>query len=398
MEEVEFEVVAGTLPTVAILFTHFAPYHIDRIEAAAARLKGRARVLGVECASGEDTYSWEPKRETCEADYLTLFPGRKYEDIGRLERLIAYAEKLRHCEWVLSGIPWSDVDIVALSWRRRAKGRKMVAMSCSKFDDKPRNLVREQVKSKLLQGYSSAIVAGPRQRDYLMFLGFDEADILPGYNTLSVERVRQQAPFEPVAWADRPFTYVGRLVGKKNLPTLLEGYRRYAAAAGKGARRLMLVGDGPLRGELETLAETLGIANCVTFAGATDSAGVSAQLSRALALCLVSTEEQWGNVVNEAVALGIPSITSPNVGAGDALVRSGVSGHVVEPASPESIARAMAATASSEANWVELSRAASEHTWLADAARFADAVEMLVDPENGPAADIERFWQECEVG
>ncbi|MEZ5679998.1 MAG: glycosyltransferase [Erythrobacter sp.] len=398
MEEAEDEHGEGGLPTIAILFTHFAPYHIDRIEAAAARMRGRARVVGVECASAENTYDWEAKRETGEAEYLTLFPGRKYEDIGRLERLNAYAERLRHCEWLLSGIPWSEPDMVALSWRRRAKGRNIVAMTCSKFDDKPRNLMREQVKGKLLQGYSSAIVAGPRSRDYLRFLGFDEGVILPGFNTLSVERIRSQATKEAVAWESRAFTYVGRLVGKKNLPTLLEGYWRYLAVVPDEGRRLVLVGDGPMRPELEALAQRLGIAEKVDFTGPTDSAGVSAHLSRALALCLVSTEEQWGNVVNEAVALGIPSIVSANVGARDALVRGGVSGHVVEATSPGSIARAMIATAASEAQWQAMSKAASGRGWMADAARFADAVEALVDPQAAPVGDIERFWRACESG
>ena len=397
MSEGEDKHKEGEMPALAILFTHFAPYHIDRIEAAAARLKGRVRVLGVECASAEETYDWEARRPTSEAEYLTLFPGRNYEDIGRLERLTAYAEQLRHCEWLLSGIPWSEPDMVALSWRRRAKGRNIVAMTCSKFDDKPRNLMREQVKGKLLQGYSSAIVAGTRSRDYLRFLGFDEGVILPGYNSLSVERIRAQAPQREVAWEGRAFTYVGRLVGKKNLPTLLEGYRRYLGDTPANARDLVLVGDGPMRGELEAMAASLGIAERVEFAGQTDSAGVSAHLSRALALCLVSTEEQWGNVVNEAVALGIPSIVSANVGARDALVRGGVSGHVVDAASPGSIARAMSATAASESNWQAMSRAASERAWLADAERFADAVELLVDPKHGPVGQVERFWKECET-
>ncbi|WP_324827977.1 glycosyltransferase [Qipengyuania zhejiangensis] len=387
----------GGLPTIAILHTHFAPYHIDRIEAAAERLHGRARVIGVECAGAERTYDWEAKRATSHAEYRTLFPDRVYDDIGRLERLTAYAGALRHCALVLSGIPWSEPDIVALSWRRRAKGRQIVAMTCSKFDDKPRNLMREQVKARLLAGFSAALVAGPRQRDYLRFLGFDDKAILPGYNTLSMDRIRGLAPSGSPAWNDRAFTYVGRLVPKKNLATLIEGYRRYVAQTGDGARRLVMVGDGPQRMELEQFVRDQGLAGHVEFAGQRDSAGVAAQLSRALALCLVSTEEQWGNVVNEAVALGIPAIVSTNVGARDALVRGGATGHVVEASSPGSIARAMVATASDETAWNALSAASGERAWLADCDRFADAVELLFDPLAGQAAaNVEQFWDLCE--
>lgn len=396
MNEVEDSRGEGGLPAVAILFTHFAPYHIDRIEAATARLKGRARILGVECASAEDTYDWEARRATREAEYLTLFPGRKYEDIGRLERLTAYAGAMRHCDLVLSGIPWSEPDIVALSWRWRARGRRIVAMTDSKFDDRPRNLVAEQVKARLLAGFSGAMVSGLRQRDYLRFLGFEDKPVLPGYGTLSVDRIEQQAGDEATDWSERPFVYAGRLVPKKNLATLLAGYARYAEEAGQNARRLVMVGDGEQRSELENHAVALGVGENVDFIGWHDSFGVSRQLARALALCLVSVEEQWGLVVNEAIALGTPAIVSHNVGARDALVRGGINGHVVEAGSPASIARAMAAVASNEAAWLDMQEAALSRRWMADSERFAEAVEMLVDPAAGPSDNIERFWHECE--
>ena len=386
----------GGLPKVAILFTHFAPYHIDRIEAAAARLKGRARVLGVECASAEDTYDWEARRSTSEAKYVTLFPDRKYENIGRLERLTAYAAAMRHCDLVLSGVPWSEPDIVALSWRWRARGRRIVAMTDSKFDDKPRNLMAEQVKARLLAGFSGAMVSGLRQRDYLRFLGFDDKPVLPGYGTLSVDRIAAQAGQQEIDWSERPFVYAGRLVAKKNLATLLAGYARYATEAGPGARRLVFVGDGEQRGDLEAHAQGLGVRDAVDFVGWHDSAGVARHVTRAIALCLVSVEEQWGLVVNESVALGIPAIVSHNVGARDALVRGGVNGHVVEAGSPASIAKAMKAIASDEDGWNAMSAATLQRRWLADSGRFADAVEMLVDPGAGAAESIARFWEECE--
>lgn len=387
------------LPQVAILFAHFAPYHIDRIEAVARRLKGRAHVLGVEAADASHEYCWEPARRFEHARHVTLFPGRVYEEVSRLERLTAYARTMRGCDLVLSGIPYSHPDVVALAWRWKARGRRIMAMTDSKFDDKPRNLLREQVKSRLLAAYDGAVVAGVRQRAYLEFLGFDKRPILPGYDTLSVERIRALASETSIAWRDRPFTYVGRFVGKKNLPTLIEGYARYVADAGKEARKLVLVGDGQQGSELEELVGARGLSQLVEFAGNHDSVGVARRLSQALALCLVSTEEQWGLVVNEAVALGIPAIVSAPVGARDALVRSGETGHVIDPHSPADIARAMSALGSDEARWHATANAARERSWLADADRFADSVEMLIDPGAlQAAANIERFWQMCERG
>ena len=385
------------LPQIAVLFAHYAPYHVDRVEAAARRLAGRARILAVETANASREYAWEPATGFAQAEPLTLFPGRVYEETGQFARLQAYAGALRGCELVLSGIPWSAPDIVALSWRWRARGRRIAAMTDSKFDDKPRSLVREQVKAKLLGGFSAAIAAGVRQRDYLRFLGFADRPILPGYDTLSMARIQRLAEGAPeLAWAERPFLFVGRFVGKKNLPTLLEGYARYRREAGEGARRMVLVGDGPQATELRALVDALGLTDAVEFAGHLGSAGVAQRMAQALALCLVSTEEQWGLVVNEATALGIPAIVSANVGACDALVRSGETGHVVEPHSPSGIARAMAAVASDEARWQAMREAVRARQWLADAERFADAVELLFDPAAEEAArNAAKFWEMC---
>ena len=384
------------LPQVAVLFAHYAPYHVDRVEAAARRLAGRARVLAVETADASEAYGWEPARGFALAEHRVLFPGRVYEHIGRLERLTAYAATLRGAQLVLSGIPWSDPDIVALAWRRRARGRATIAMTDSKFDDKPRSLVREQVKARLLAGFSGAMVAGLRQRDYLRFLGFEERPVLPGYDTLSVERVRRHAAAAPdLPWAERPFLYVGRMVEKKNLPTLLAGYARYVAEG--GGRRLVLVGEGVQREGLEAQVAAAGLGDRVRFTGHCGARGVAREMAQALALCLVSTEEQWGLVVNEAVAMGIPAIVSPAVGARDALVRGGVTGHVIEPASPASIARAMHAMEADEGRWRAMAEAAAARHWLADAERFADSAELLFDPASASAAAaVARFWDACE--
>lgn len=387
------------LPQVAVLFTQFAPYHVDRIEALARRLAGRARVLGVECASASHTYRWEPVSGFSAAEHVTLFPGAVYDEIGSFARLRAYAGALREASLVLVGVPYSEPDIIALAWRLRAKSTRVAVMTDSKFDDKPRNLLREQVKGRLLGAFSAGMVAGLRQRDYLRFLGFGERLLVPGYDTLSVARVRGLAGEAKIAWADRPFTYVGRLVGKKNLPVMLDAYARYVALASDGARRLVLVGDGELDRELRALASALGIAERVEFAGHCDAREVARRLAEALALVLVSTEEQWGLVVNEAVALGIPAIVSSPVGARDALVRGGVTGHVVEPGSPESIARAMFDMGSSEEGWRAMGSAAAARDWLADAERFADAGELLFDPGSAAAAEaVERMWRAMEAG
>ena len=93
---------------------------------------------------------------------------------------------------------------------------------------------------------------------------------------------------------------------------------------------------------------------------------------------LVSREEQWGLVVNEALALGVPAIVSKQVGSRDALVRNGVNGVVVDSESVAEIADALAAIASDEARWRAWVARCHARSWLGDTGRLADAVEVML--------------------
>ena len=377
------------LPQVAILFSQFAAYHVDRVEAAARRLAGRAEVLAVEYATTSAAYAWEPAEGIEHARHITLFPGKSYDEVGHLARYRAAMKAVSNADMVCIGVPYSERDIIALSWRLKAAGTRCVMMTESKFDDFPRSLPREQAKSRLLSVYRAAIVGGLRQREYLRFLGFGSKPILPGYDTVGIDRIRSQGGAEAARWEERDFLFVGRFVEKKNLRVLLQGYARYRELAGEAARKLVLAGDGEMAGELRELA-----CDGVEFTGFLRAEEVSQRLNRALSLCLVSTEEQWGLVVNEAAAFGVPAIVSTAVGSRDALVRSGVTGYVVEPQSIEGVARAMLALSQSQSAWQRYSDATAERAHMGDTERFADAVEALFDPDSEGATRAVEFWEE----
>lgn len=370
------------LPRVAVLVAQFAAYHVDRCTALAERLAGRAEVLAVEVASRSTDYAWPPSGPVAGATKLTLFPDRNYDTIGRLARLWRQWRAVRGCRVVYIGVSYGHADIIVLAWLLRLTGHRVVLMSDSKFDDLPRRAWFELFKSALLLPNNAMIVAGLRQMAYYRGLGFTRRPILPGYDGLSVARVRSDVARmqgTPVPFAQRPFLFVGRFVPKKNLGELLDGYALYVRAAGNAARRLVLVGAGPEGEALRARAEQLGIAGLIDFPGFLEPDGVARELGRALALVLVSRVEQWGLVVNEALAANLPVIASNAIGACDALVRNMVNGFVVEPGSAEGIAAAMSALSSDEALWARFAAASASRAELGDVGRFVDAAEMLFD-------------------
>lgn len=384
------------LPRVGLIWAQFSAYHVDRLEAVGRRLGGRAEVIAIEVAPRSETYAWEPSGTVQRTTKLRLFPDQVYDRIGRWRRFWRQLRALAPCRHVFVGIAYSQFDILAISLILRLMGRQVVMMTASKFDDRPRLAIKEWIKGRLLGSFSAAVVGGCRQYDYVRFLGFRRRPVLPGYNTVSMDRVRRQAAEAgggaSVPFTARSFIFVGRFVAKKNIELMLQGYAAYAKAAGPRARRLTMVGDGPLQAALAAQCLDLGIEGLVDFTGFLSAPQVSARLAGGLALVLVSAEEQWGLVINEALAVGLPVLASYEVGAREALVRNLLNGCLVQSGSVESVARAMAFIDTNEEDWRALSAHSAERAWLADSERFADAVELLVFPGSEPAAsDHARF-------
>ena len=380
---------ASRLPQVALLWSQFAAYHVDRGEAVAKRLAGRAEVIAVEVATTSTTYAWAPSGAVAGARKLTLFPGESWEAIAPLRRLWRQFRALRRCRMVCLGVGYNEPDIIVLAWLLRVWGVYVVALSESKFDDMPRRVARELAKALALLPYRAAVVGAGRHMAYFRFLGFRRRPVLPGYDGVALARVLAQgggvtAP-GGIAHGQRHFIFVGRFVAKKNLGELIAGYGAYCAAAGAGAHRLVLVGAGPEEAAMRARIAALGIADRVDFPGFIGAEQVARLLADALALTLVSTVEQWGLVVNEALAFHLPVIVSGAVGARDALLRNGVNGYVVEAGSCAGIATAMAAMAD-EAQWRRLVAGSRDLAWLGDSERLADAVELLFDPGASAAA------------
>jgi len=166
-------------------------------------------------------------------------------------------------------------------------------------------------------------------------------------------------------------------VPKKNLFMTIEAYEQYQRAAGPAARPLHLCGTGELEAELMADVAARGLTG-VRFRGFLDAAGVATELGSTLALILASTEEQWGLVVNEALAMGVPILCSDNVGARDSLVRSAVNGYVFEPDNAQGLASFMTRLATDEAEWRRMAEAAITFSHKGDASQFASAVGKVL--------------------
>src|SRR5262249_39444579 len=88
----------------------------------------------------------------------------------------------------------------------------------------------------------------------------------------------------------------------------------------------LLVGDGPLRRDVEALISRRRAP--ITAVGFLNQGDMSRAYVAADAMVLPSTHDTWGLVVNEAMASGLPTVVSDGVGCSDDLVTPGETGSV----------------------------------------------------------------------
>jgi glycosyltransferase involved in cell wall biosynthesis len=147
----------------------------------------------------------------------------------------------------------------------------------------------------------------------------------------------------PAIPASRPETtdcrtalFLSRIHPKKGLPMLLEAWARVRPAGW----RLRVVGPdkGGHREELERMATGLGIRDCIEFSGALQGAAKSAAFHQSELFILPTRSENFGIAIAEAMAHGLPVITTH--GAPWQILETGRCGWWV-PVSTDAIAAAL---------------------------------------------------------
>jgi glycosyltransferase involved in cell wall biosynthesis len=129
---------------------------------------------------------------------------------------------------------------------------------------------------------------------------------------------------------------IGRLVPQKAMHVLVDATPALLEA--HPGLRVLIVGDGPLRADLEAQAARLGVAGAIRFAGYQEDV-VSAYAAMDV-FVLPSRDEGFGLVFLEAMAVGVPVVGTRVIGSEDA-VEDGVTGLLVPYADPAALAGAV---------------------------------------------------------
>jgi len=131
------------------------------------------------------------------------------------------------------------------------------------------------------------------------------------------------------------FLSVGRLETVKRVDLIIAALARVPAPS-----RLVIVGDGPLRAQLEEKASAAGVADRVTFAGGVDDATLVDLYAGACAVVFPPYDEDYGYITLEAFLARKPVVTTTDAGGPLEFVDDGVTGLVASP-DAESLGAAM---------------------------------------------------------
>lgn len=357
----------------AVLFDRIGPYHFARLRAVGQLVS----TVAIEISADDDVYAWDVVEGADHFTRITMFAAgeRGKSSPAELERRVHAA--LEKCGPTVVAIPgWADrVALSAMQWCARRK-IPMIMMSESTEWDQTRSRWKEWLKRPLVRLASASLVGGTPHAEYIQKLGLAADRIFLGYDAVDNDHFKDGADTARKLEAEirikhklprKYFLASARFVEKKNLVRLLRAYARYRELAtstesGFPARdlwNLVLLGSGPLQEILKLEVSTLKLEGQVLMPGFKQYGELPAYYGLAGAFVHGSTTEQWGLVVNEAMACGLPVIVSDRCGCARDLVQVGVNGFTFDPGNVEQLSELMRRMAAPEFPLAEFGQAGS---------------------------------------
>jgi glycosyltransferase involved in cell wall biosynthesis len=184
-----------------------------------------------------------------------------------------------------------------------------------------------------------------------------------------------------------PLVFFGRVERSKGVDTLIDAL----ALMGRKAPSAVIVGRGSAEIEARAKVAALGLANRVSFLGWQGDAALAQLLAVARLAVLPSREESFGNTVVEAMAAGVP-LVSTTAGSIPEIVEQNTTGLLVAAGDPQALAQAIAETLDDDEGAARRALTArrivaDRYSWDAAAARFEEtyaedlaAVQSVASP------------------
>ncbi|MFZ4641498.1 MAG: glycosyltransferase [Nodosilinea sp.] len=348
----------------ALIFANYGPYHLARLRSTQAALRPPGwEVIGIELARDQIEYPWQAHTSQRPFQLITLFSDQTYEQIpwaALIWRMFRTLSQINPDILAIAG--YSEPGMLAALLWARCHGKKTILMSESKADDAARRGWQERIKQWLISHYDGALVGGSPHKRYLQDLGMPGATIRMGYDVVDNQAFANDRTTALPAPIKAPyFLVICRFVPKKNLPFILQAYADYCTRVGSKAWHLVLCGDGELRPQIIAQITHLGLEAQVHLPGFLQQDQLLPYFGHAQCFILASSQEQWGLVVNEAMAASLPVLVSNRCGCFEDLVIEGVNGFGFDPDISLELTQLMVQVTQADYDLLNIGKIASDH-------------------------------------
>ena len=366
---------------IVLLQTKHGPYHIARLNAFIELAnKFSWEVTSIELSRQSVQYKWV-NDITDQKAIISLLKDKAPEEVSFFSLSQQLLNTLRQIEpdvVVIAGYgKW--IFRLALIWCITRK-IPTILLSVSKEDDDIRTWWKEGIKRFLINKYSSALVGGYPHKRYLIKLGFPEKAIFTGQNVVGNNSYHPDKIKQLPSPIHKPyFLSINRFITKKNLPLLITAYAYYYQKVGEKAWDLVLCGDGELRPQLEDLIKQYQLENHVHLPGFLQQDEMLPYFAHAKTFIHASTTEQWGLVVNEAMAAGLPVIVSNRCGCFEDLVMEGINGFGFHPENQAELTNLMLKMSSEDIDLEAMGKASLSHIEKYSPDYFAQGLKSAID-------------------
>jgi glycosyltransferase involved in cell wall biosynthesis len=359
-----------------------SPYAVARLNAVAAR-----RNVALEawfCSRTELDRSWAVREEEFRFPWRYL-PGGRITIPGLRPHYFNFPVGLltRDRPDLLVSL-YAEPAFVAGWWAARTGGTRVAFRYLPSFDSwVPRSPLNERLKHALFPRLDGFKTSGPAGRAALEAYGVSPERIHTVTQSIDVEhwqagrerwRPQRDQLREEFGALGTTFLYVGRLWRGKGVDYLLAAYERLADRD----ISLLIAGDGVDEPALRALVRERGLRN-VRFLGFKDPGDLLRVYAAADALVFPTLGDPHGLVVEEAMASGLPVISSEAAGDIRLRVPDGIAGFVVPPADPELFADRMRMIAENPGATRRMGEAAAAIASARGHDRYANDFERFVE-------------------
>lgn len=332
------------VPRVALLTNFVAPYRVPLFEALRNRV-GHLRVFA--STPVEPNRTWKSYRGELDVTVQRTITLRKrwrdaagFTDVGYVHFPYDTLAQLRRFrpDAIISSELGMRTIFAALYKRLHGNVRLVVWATLSEHTESDRGFMRTIIRPRLLRYADAVLVNGASGARYVTRLGVPRERVtLAPYTTdvAAFERTQRVAATSPVV----RLLFAGMFVERKGLMPFLTALRRWSQLHPDCRVQFDIAGDGPLRPQLEAFEGTANLTVRILAAVAYDR--LPELYSHADIFVLPTLADEWGVVVNEAMAAGLPVLGSRHSQAVEELVAENETGWTFTPENENTLSEAL---------------------------------------------------------